>query len=119
VRVRIAQLEDWNEELHAHLVNDPDDEVRQYVARRDDLSHSVQCALCADPNPEVRRALAYNKGGDTPQFVLETLATDPDENVRWQVAYNGAASDALLQRLTRDSSQHVSKTAARTRARGG
>ena len=118
VRVEIAQLEPWRDELHAHLVADPESEVREHMARRDDLSEPVLRKLIQDPSPAVRRPLVYNKG-KIPPFVLEALAQDPDENVRWQVAYNGSASKKLLERMSKeDSSKSVRETAAKTLERG-
>jgi HEAT repeat protein len=104
-----------SDKLHLHLLSDPDEEVREYLARRDDLSSKVLETLLEDPSPAVRQPLAYNKGDRTPTFVLEQLSGDPDEDVRWQVAYNNNTPDELLERIKeKDSSKRVRQTAAET-----
>jgi hypothetical protein len=66
--------------------------------------------LIHDPSIAVRRSLVFNKG-NIPEFVFETLATDQDDGVRWQVAYNHSASPGALKRLTQDSSDSVREAA--------
>ncbi len=130
----------WNNQLHDHLVTDSDEKVREclavhyelpqtmmlilaqdsstavreQIAHRNDLTKAVFEILLKDPNPEVRRTLAYANTAKPPAWVLEQLAIDPDENVRWQVAYVGVVSDQILKKLTQDSSQSVRDAANET-----
>jgi hypothetical protein len=113
----LAQHSELPQAAMLTLSKDSSDQVREQIANRDDLSKAVFEVLLKDQKPEVRRTLAYAKTTNTPAWVLEQLASDPDENVRWQVAYVGAASDKILQKLTQDSSQSVRDAAKETLSR--
>ncbi len=143
VRLEIAKLYAWIPQFHNHLVIDPDEKVREClaghhdlpqdqmlilakdssadvrknIASRDDLGQAMFEVLLKDQNPEVRRTLAYAKATKTPAWVLEQLASDPDEDVRWQVAYVGVASNQILKRLTQDPSPSVREAATETLSR--
>ena len=65
----------------------------------------------------VRQPLAYNKVEPTPVWVLERLACDPSDFVRWQVTYNGNTPEKLLEVLCKDDVEHVRDNAKATLAR--
>jgi hypothetical protein len=73
--------------------------TRRHLAELDGLSRAALEILMVDPSMEVRQPLAYNKVEPTPVWVLERLASDPGNFVRWQVAYNGGTPQKVLERL--------------------
>jgi hypothetical protein len=124
VRLEVAKLFTWLPQFHDHLVTDPDETVRECLAEHHDLPQVSMLILAKDSSdqvrdssPAVRRTLAYAKTTKSPAWMLEQLAIDPDENVRWQVAYVGVVSDQILKRLSQDSSQSVREAALETLSR--
>jgi HEAT repeat protein len=137
VRLEIAQLEPWQSALHQPLIEDSDEKVREELARREDLPSSaiknfvqdpsepvrVNIArysrldktsvekMLKDPSPEVRRTLVFSTVGNLQVRILEELSNDPEEMVRWQVAFNASTPKAVLHKLSTDSSQQVREAA--------
>ena len=102
------------ESMSAQLASDPDDDIRERIARRNDLDTATLKQLLKDPRARVRRTLAHNKTTPTPIFMLEALCADPDRHVRWQVANNNAVTPAILERLAEDQNENV-RTLARSK----
>lgn len=61
--------------------------------------------------PAMREWVAYNK--TVPLEVLELLASDPDERVRWSVAVKRKIDDDLLRKLALDEDENVRARVAR------
>ncbi len=114
IRERLAEHHELPLEQMLILASDSSEQVRYAIARRDDLSKSVLEQLVKDSYVEVRRALVYAKTTRVPSWLLETLATDIDETVRWQVANNGSTPKAVLNKLLQDPSDDVRAKASET-----
>lgn len=68
-------------ELYEQLLDDPDPQVRGYLAERDDVPADLLARLAGDPDPKVRATLArwWTQAPDT---VRRVLLTDPIDEVR-------------------------------------
>ncbi|WP_433328247.1 hypothetical protein [Spirillospora sp. CA-294931] len=75
----------WSDEVAEVALNHADPKVRRHFAI---FGGDQRFRLAGDPDVEVRRALAacFELGKQLPEEVLEVLADDPDDYVRWDVA---------------------------------
>ncbi|MFD7868244.1 hypothetical protein [Streptomyces sp. NPDC059783] len=67
--------------LYERLLDDGDQQVRQYLAENDHTPDDLRTRLAADPSPEVRSAVAQWWTA-APEPVRRRLLTDPEDSVR-------------------------------------
>ncbi|MFJ9770772.1 hypothetical protein ACIRVF_05980 [Kitasatospora sp. NPDC101157] len=68
-------------ELLERLIDDPESEVREYLAQGDHTPSDLRARLAGDPDPAVRAALAKH-WTRAPEAVRRILLTDPEAQVR-------------------------------------
>ncbi|GHJ08735.1 hypothetical protein TPA0907_31020 [Micromonospora humidisoli] len=82
VRAALAVgAQDSSRDLYQRLLDDPDPQVRKYLAERDDLSADLLARLVQDPDPTVRATLA-RWWTQAPEAVRRALLTDHVDEVR-------------------------------------
>lgn len=84
-------------------------EMRKWVAHNKTVPNSVLQLLAEDPDDDVRWMVAQKRKADT--NILEKLARDPSESVRQRVAFNPKTPDSLLNELARDPCEMIAQVA--------
>ncbi|KOX07145.1 hypothetical protein ADK66_20500 [Micromonospora sp. NRRL B-16802] len=77
----VVGARDAPRELYERLIDDPDTQVREYLAGRDDVPADLLARLADDPDPQVRATLA-RWSTQAPEAVRRVLLTDPVDQVR-------------------------------------
>lgn len=72
---------DAGRDVFVRLIDDPDKQVRQYLAEGDHVPAGLRARLAADRDPEIRATLA-RWWPQAPEEVRRTLLTDPEDKVR-------------------------------------
>lgn len=78
---------EWSDKVAEVALNHPDPKIRRNFAL---YGGDQRFRLARDPDAKVRRALVgcWEYGRRLPEEVLEILAEDPDDDVRWEVVYH-------------------------------
>lgn len=97
------------EKLAASSLN-PNEEIREMVARNPALNHEIFKTLSVDSSFMVRSNLASNPS--CPLEILATLANDESLAVRLEVARNPFTPPEVLDSLLKDSDEQVRKLAS-------
>lgn len=112
LRAAAARHPGLPQELLPLFAKDKDQYVRAAVAEACD-DPALLRALASDPEANVRGQVARRK--DCPADTLEKLSRDPDKNVRGWIAGNFSTPGSVLARLSRDSDETVRWMAAKNR----
>jgi hypothetical protein len=114
VREELAQHPNLPAKAKKTLSRDSSQQIRVAIARREDHNDAMLKVLIQDEAWEVRQVLAYARVEPIPIWVLEQLANDPSEHVRWQVAYSWSTPQATLEQLRNDKIESVRQAALET-----
>ncbi len=99
----------WTEVIENHP------ELKSALTLNKTLELAAMRLLAADADPDIRFRIAMIRR--LPADLFEILAHDEDESVRVRIAWNKKTPEAVLRKLTLDSSPIVS-TAAKDRLSG-
>lgn len=95
----------YRPEFQKHLVNDPDQSIREDLAKHSSATEETLDKLSSDTSVVARIYVTMNPM--TSAAILRTMAQDPDEEVRSYVAKNTKTPPDVLDRLANEQSEDV------------